>query len=418
MRILSITAQKPDSTGSGVYLTEVVRELAREGHVQAVLAGGYREDEVRLPAGVDFFPVYFQSEELPFAIPGMSDKMPYESTVYSNMDDRTVRVYMEAFRRKIKEAVASFHPDLILCHHLYLVTALVRDCVCETPVYGFCHNTDLRQMKKHDLQRDFICTHIRELDGVFALHQAQKKEILDMYKVEESRVHIVGTGYNDRIFFKKADRVMEQEKAGESGTSAPVRLVFAGKVSQEKGAASLIRSLGLVETGGRELRLTLAGGNGDEDELSRIYALAETCPCPVIFTGRLSQEKLADVYNESDVFVLPSFYEGLPLTVMEALACGCKVVMTDLPGIRPFMETYVPNAPVFYVKPPRMRRTDQPCPEDLPAFERNLAEKIRACICVEQASGVDLGRISWKAVCGRILEAAAGSESGKSFRKY
>ena len=146
--------------------------------------------------------------------------------------------------------------------------------------------------------------------------------------------------------------------------------------------------------------------------------MAETCPCPVIFTGRLSQEKLADVYNESDVFVLPSFYEGLPLTVMEALACGCKVVMTDLPGIRPFMETYVPNAPVFYVKPPRMRRTDQPCPEDLPAFERNLAEKIRACICVEQESGVDLGRISWKAVCGRILGAAAGSESGKSFRKY
>ena len=32
MRILSITAQKPDSTGSGVYLTEVVREFSRQGH--------------------------------------------------------------------------------------------------------------------------------------------------------------------------------------------------------------------------------------------------------------------------------------------------------------------------------------------------------------------------------------------------
>ena len=40
MRILSVTAQKPCSTGSGVYLTEVVKALAKEGHTQTVLAGG------------------------------------------------------------------------------------------------------------------------------------------------------------------------------------------------------------------------------------------------------------------------------------------------------------------------------------------------------------------------------------------
>ena len=39
MRILSVTAQKPCSTGSGVYLTEVVKALAKEGHTQTVLAG-------------------------------------------------------------------------------------------------------------------------------------------------------------------------------------------------------------------------------------------------------------------------------------------------------------------------------------------------------------------------------------------
>ena len=43
MRILSITAQKPNSTGSGVYLTELVKEYALLGHEQAVVAGVYRE---------------------------------------------------------------------------------------------------------------------------------------------------------------------------------------------------------------------------------------------------------------------------------------------------------------------------------------------------------------------------------------
>ena len=43
MRVLSVTAQKPCSTGSGVYLTEVVRSLAKMGVSQAVVAGVTRE---------------------------------------------------------------------------------------------------------------------------------------------------------------------------------------------------------------------------------------------------------------------------------------------------------------------------------------------------------------------------------------
>ena len=73
MKILSITAQKPNSTGSGVYLTELVKEYADEGYEQAVVAGVYKEDAIELPDGVSFYPVYFGSEALPFPIAGMSD---------------------------------------------------------------------------------------------------------------------------------------------------------------------------------------------------------------------------------------------------------------------------------------------------------------------------------------------------------
>ena len=44
MRILSVTAQKPDSTGSGIYLTELVRGFEKMGHEQAVIAGIGRKD--------------------------------------------------------------------------------------------------------------------------------------------------------------------------------------------------------------------------------------------------------------------------------------------------------------------------------------------------------------------------------------
>ena len=72
MRILSITAQKPHSTGSGVYLTGLVKGFAALGHEQAVVAGVYKEDEIHFPEGTRFYPVYYRTESLPFPIAGMS----------------------------------------------------------------------------------------------------------------------------------------------------------------------------------------------------------------------------------------------------------------------------------------------------------------------------------------------------------
>ena len=53
----------------------------------------------------------------------------------------------------------------------------------------------------------------------------------------------------------------------------------------------------------------------------------------VVQHGQLSQPELAEVARRSTVCVLPSFYEGLPLVLVEALACGCRLVATELPGI-------------------------------------------------------------------------------------
>ncbi|MDZ7663922.1 MAG: glycosyltransferase [Desulfotignum sp.] len=45
-----------------------------------------------------------------------------------------------------------------------------------------------------------------------------------------------------------------------------------------------------------------------------------------IYHGPLSHDDLGDLLRHAHVFVLPSFYEGLPLVLMEALACGCRLV--------------------------------------------------------------------------------------------
>ena len=85
MRILNITAQRPDSTGSGVYLAETVRCQVAAGNEAAVVAGVGPHDEPSLGTSVPCFPVRFDTDELPFRIAGMSDVMPYHSTRHRDM---------------------------------------------------------------------------------------------------------------------------------------------------------------------------------------------------------------------------------------------------------------------------------------------------------------------------------------------
>lgn len=394
MKILSISAQKPDSTGSGVYLNELVKEFQAQGHEQAVIAGVYKSDEILLPKEVKFYPLYFKTEEVPFAIAGMSDEMPYESTVYGQMTPEMAEVFEAAFKKKIREAVEEFNPDLIICHHLYLVTSLARELYPDKKIFGFCHNTDIRQMKKIPLRREYIKEQIQKLDGIFSLHNEQKETVMSVYDVPAEKIQVVGVGYNQHLFC--AEKTEKEEK---------LRLIFAGKLSEKKGVMSLIKSLSYLPFASDEMELALAGGYGNEEEYAFIQELAKEAPYPVKFLGKLVQEELAEEYRKSDIFVLPSFYEGLPMTVIEAMACGNKVVVTDLPGVRPWIDANVEHAPVVYVPMPKMRNTDEPVKTSLPVFEENVAKAIVECSKMEIDKTLDLTRVSWGSICSTVVDA-------------
>lgn len=398
MRILSITAQKPNSTGSGVYLTELVKEYALLGHEQAVVAGVYREDLIELPDGVAFYPVYFCEEGLPYPIVGMSDEMPYISTKYCEMSPEMVEQFRSSFMSVIERAVEELQPDLILCHHLYLLTALVREHFPERKVYGFCHNTDLRQMQKTDLEREFIRREIGKLDHIFVPQRAQEEGVLALYPVDKEKITRVGMGYNNQIFH------LAEESCDKEGVTS---LVFAGKIAEKKGVKSLLRAMALLgdekELDMNRVQLLLAGSTGNEEEYQMIEGLAGRCPCKVKFLGRLSQSELARVYQQSNIFVLPSFFEGIPLTVIEALACGDRVVMTDLPGIKEWIASVSSDADVRYVTLPRMRNADEPLEEDLPEFERMLADALKASVLQKETHLADVSQISWEAIAKEVL---------------
>lgn len=399
MRILSITAQKPHSTGSGVYLTELVKNWNAAGHEQAVLAGVYEEDMVQFPEEVAFYPVQYLSETLPFAIAGMSDEMPYESTRYQDFTEEMLKAYQNAFGRAIEKAVEQFNPDLIVCHHLYLLTALVREWYPKRTVIGICHGSDLRQICKNPLQREYIQKWIPQLNGIVALHEEQKQEIVRIFDCREEFVHTVGVGYNQTIFCRKKTEKRDNKQ-----------LAFAGKVTEKKGIFSLLRALEMLDFASDELVIKIAGGHGSETEYEAICKLAETCKFSVTFLGVLQQEALAEVFRQSDVFVLPSFFEGLPLVTMEAMACGCKVVCSEIPGMEEWLCEHVPGQQVEFIPLPKMSCVDEPKEEELPMFEKRLAEALQKKLEQREEEHPDLSGVSWEGISRRVLEIVNGKE--------
>ncbi|MFV0362865.1 MAG: glycosyltransferase family 4 protein [Suipraeoptans sp.] len=394
MKILSVSAQKPNSTGSGVYLTSLVNEFDKMGHKQAVIAGVYKEDTVNLPDKVIFYPVFFHTENLPFAICGMSDEMPYESTRYSDMTQKMIQEFRYAFSIVLKKAINEFNPDIIICHHLYLLTAMVREAYPDIKVYGICHNTDIRQIIKTDLEREYIKSQTRKLDAIFAASEAQSKLLVEYYALDKNSIKLLGTGYNSNLFCP-----IEIEKNPKIFT-----IIFAGKISEKKGVKSLIRSLNYLPYTGDKLILNLVGGSGNKDEYNEIKQMAKQSKYQVNFIGQLSQEELVKYYCSSDVFVLPSFNEAIPLVVIEALACGTKVVVSDLPGVRDWISEYIPKAHIDYVTLPKLSNADQADTAELDCFERRLAKAIQKSLEEKYKGLPDMQKYSWKNIAEIIIK--------------
>ncbi len=115
--------------------------------------------------------------------------------------------------------------------------------------------------------------------------------------------------------------------------SGPARLLFLGLIGERKGAFELLRAtrLALDHPSAPDLRLVLAG-NGDL-ERARILVRELGISARVEITGWIGPEEKLRRLRESDVFVLPTHNEGLPMALLEAMSTGLPVVTTPVGGI-------------------------------------------------------------------------------------
>ena len=349
MKILHILSQIPEATGSGIYLQSVLQHASKRDFQNYLLAGVPKDfpkkKKFQKLACSDYHAVHFE-QDLPFPVVGMSDVMPYPSTRFSDLSHKNLSLYEACFKQKLVEAVERWKPNLIHSHHLWLLTSLTRQLFPKIPLVTSCHGSDLRQFKNCPHLQPAVISGCQNIDAICALNQGQKQEIQHLYSIEAQKIHVVGAGYDSARFYLSEQQV----------NLKPIQILYAGKLSRAKGVPWLLKALKKLPADKFIFHLV---GDSDGAEKQEILELAGELDSSIQIHGNVEQEYLSGLMRQTDLFVLPSFYEGLPLVLLEALACGSRIVATALPGIVELFSG-INSDWIELVKQPKMISVDVP----------------------------------------------------------
>jgi glycosyltransferase involved in cell wall biosynthesis len=154
----------------------------------------------------------------------------------------------------------------------------------------------------------------RNCDVVIAVSEGVKRELVAHYIVDEKKITIIHNGV-DAETFRPFDKNVSLSKLGLDPQFKYA--LFVGKYHHRKGLDIAVQSMQLLNE--PNLKLLVVGPSP---------ALVQSLHDDnfIISLGRISDEELIHAYNASSFLIHPSRYEGHPVTVLEALACGLPVI--------------------------------------------------------------------------------------------
>ncbi|RLG33114.1 glycosyltransferase family 1 protein [Methanosarcinales archaeon] len=305
MRILYLTKKYPDASGGdAVVVANLEEELTKKGHEVLILTSNCPE---------------IKEKEKVFKF-GLKDKA-------TNLDRITIRRVISLiilffwglkYLRRLKPEVIHSH-SADLGFFISLSARLYR-----IPVVNTCHGVSFI-----DKQYSFI----KRFAEIFFLKHAGFKKIIVVDKnnlrdFEEAKI-------KNRVYIPNGVDIrrlrFDKEKSGRQ-KNQDFRFLFVGRLEEQKGVKYLIHAARILIEQTKFFRVLLVGDGSQREMLENLtkeYKLGSY----VTFLGRVEDEKLIELYCTSDAFVLPSLWEGLPLTLLEAWAARLPVIVTDVGGI-------------------------------------------------------------------------------------
>jgi glycosyltransferase involved in cell wall biosynthesis len=294
----------PDLGGISYYVINLARSLTERGHnVTVISRGTWRKSHHEEIDGISVYRVPFiPSYPSPFWLQGI-----WVNRLFKSLEQTFDLLHI--------------HGPLVPVIHTSLPTVFaaygaVKTDIANMPVKSF-HFLVVKVLSKQlfNAERNLL----DHADVVTAVSSSCARELIKCHSIDKE-ITVVGNGV-DSTFFAPAPLKKEPY------------ILYTGRLETIKGLTTLVESAQYVCQKHRDLRFVLAGKGTMEKVLKTMISKLKLEP-NFYFAGHItSRNKLVEYYQKAEAFVLPSYYDAMPTSLLEAMSCGTPVVATKVGGI-------------------------------------------------------------------------------------
>jgi glycosyltransferase involved in cell wall biosynthesis len=327
MKILHLVGFYPEIGGPFTVIKELLIKLSEKGINVKVLSP--------IPKNYDKDKLSF-IKELPFEVEYIEEQLP--------------RFIMPSFSLKFNKRIKELSKYFDLIHlagifDFYSVPVVSMDLKFIYSSHGTFMKEAYKMMKLKKLKKDFYMSIIgkkilKKAKFIHLLTQEEKEHFLEFYPEFENKIRVIPNGLDLSQFeidLNKSDLINKYPYLKDKKI-----ILFLSRINRIKGLDILIPAFAKLHNEDKNYHLLIVGkddGDGYEKRVRQWvneYGLTDA----VTFTGLLTgKDKLMAFYG-SDLFVLPSYSENFGVAVVEAMACGVPIVVSDKVGISREIKQY------------------------------------------------------------------------------
>lgn len=239
------------------------------------------------------------------------------------------------FLRKVARYLRDNHFDIV--HSFGLCPPEYFDVENRAPVVvaPFGSEEFVNRKKENFLRRIYLDVFMRNpkryaienADAVASEGELQTQEIVDLFGVPKEKIFLLPDGVDLRgIRAAMGAATITKREAGLQ--DADVVLINVNRLAKNKGTTYLVEALGILSKK-LNVKLILVGGGPEEERIKKQIS-ALNLEDKVLHFKNIADEKMYQLYVLADISVTPTLYEGLPLVILEAMACGKPIVASDV----------------------------------------------------------------------------------------
>jgi glycosyltransferase involved in cell wall biosynthesis len=296
----------PDVVGDPFNCLELAKKMSERGHETAIITWNKRNPSSNLIERVDGVEVW--------RLAGVNFRLDNHVIEYP-------------FTPGLADALDRVKPDVVHCEsHLFLTTVqAVRKAKklglpCVVTVHGvFADRSMAVNFAQFVYLRTLGLEVFRSVDRVICLTQGDAEEVV-RFGCPLEKIRLVPNAVDTERFKPCEEREDNL-------------VVWAGRFVPEKGLEYLVEAAKIVSDKFEDVRFLLVGDGPLKARIMKLAYDLDLLDRVVFFAGPLSRDEVAEVLGKAAVFVFPSLKEGLPLSVLEAMACGLPVVGSNISGI-------------------------------------------------------------------------------------